>query len=181
MKRLLFLALLLSATFTFGCPPPAKNDNNANAANAGNANANRATRQTNTDEGFAVLRDKNDKAVAVVVYYDKDKKKQILVSPDPIRMWRKNNNKLRFFAFNDLDVDISGITFTFATDPFDGTDNFDIANITAGNDGGGKTRKVKDEAGLDGKSFKYKIEVTLSNGEKVTLDPQVEVVGASNE
>lgn len=179
MKRVLLLLLLpLSVALSFGCPSP-RNDNNANAANMKVMNANGVTND-NRDEGLVAPRDKDDKTVAVIVYYDKAKAIKILVVPDPIRVWRKNNHKLRFHAFNNLDVDIRGINFTFGTDPFDGTDKFDIRDIKAGDDDRGKTRRVKDDPTLDTKSFKYTITVTLANGEMVPpLDPQVEVVGAS--
>jgi hypothetical protein len=170
-KRTLLALLLLLPALSPGCAKPdTPNSNGANTANVGRQGSNANT----ADSLNTLVRTKEDKSVAVVVYHDGAGAPKILLVPDPIKLSKGKGQKLRFHVFNDTDVAFSRVQFTFAEDPFDG--GFDITDITAGDDRGAPTRRIKPAAAL--KKYKYAIKVYGPDPTQppiVELDPEVEI------
>lgn len=176
-KRMLLALLLLLPALSSGCAKPdTPNANGANASNANRqtANANYSANANTTDPVNTIVRSKEDRSVAVVVYSDGSGTPKVLLVPDPIKLSKLKNQKLRFHVFNNTEIEFSKVEFTFAEDPFDG--GFGITGIPAGDDENDTPRKIKAGAAL--KKYKYTIKVygpDPTGPPIVELDPEVEI------
>lgn len=180
MKKALLWLLLLTAPFTFGCPPP--RNENAATVNSNTNQAVAANTDANNDVGL-LARDQKKKAVQLAVHeYNGNK---LAIAPVTIRLHKDKEHKLRFSAFNGLEVDIGKIEIDFTAHspcPFEGGCLFTISPasatyINSGTESDSETRKaIRSRPGL---SFKYKVRVYATDDSTLLLpelDPEVEIV-----
>jgi hypothetical protein len=177
MKRFLFPALVLCAALATACNP-SSNSNNSNSNGGGNqntANINQGIVNGNKNAVTTATPDPKNKAVMITVWNDSAGNPQISVAPNSMYMSKGKSQKLRFYVFNDLDADITGVKIEFKTDnPMDGS-GYTFGTIPAGNDDKSTPQGINGGTTVN-KKYPYKVTVNVSGvGSPITLDPDVEV------
>lgn len=175
MKRALFWLLVLSVTCSAACQPPDGKGGGGNSYNQPvNGNTNQPVNGNSNGGPGAASRDKDDKAVAVIVRPTASGGVDVLLSQNEIKL-KKDKRKLRFVVINNLEDEIGRVEITFkTTDPFDGPPPFKTGQVKAGEERATQARRATGPVGV----YPYNVTVYAADNTTVlkSIDPQVEIV-----
>jgi hypothetical protein len=186
MKKVSLLLLIAAVALCTACPTDNRNGSNAPGGNKSaqdvnlNANVNgnvNANLNANTNPSLNPF-NKEDKTVVIVVYDDPltPGRRIILVKPDKLKLFKKNDEKLDFYVVNNLDDALTSLTINFTGpngEPVDGA-QLSFTNVPAGGAEQGRGGKIKDAPGMGETSYEYVVTATPAAGPAPTpLDPEI--------
>ncbi len=165
MKRILFPLFLLTVMLTGACNTQTPNNNYG-------ANQN-ALPNLNINQG--IDSDPKKKTVVITVGDDRNGKHTYSVSPDLIHLSKSKKQNLRFFVFNNTDVEFTDVTISFkAADPMV-AGAYTIGRIESGTYGETKAKDIKDTTTPSNQAYKYKVVINVAGEAPILIDPEVEI------
>jgi hypothetical protein len=184
MKRSSLVLLTLALAFTLSCTVATDNKNAVNNNTSSNSNTGGTggggTAGSATIVGGLVPGDPTVLTIAVVVCYDSNKVVQVRVT-EPIYVSPKNNQKVRWCVYNDLDISLTSVTISAfnsggstAAALCSNTPNLTTSTIPPGNFDAVCTEVCAAAVSPSGTTFQYTVTARPNNqNDVIILGPRV--------